>query len=42
MSLLMTHCGSQTFGGGGGTNRLLYENSDAILLENSSGDLALE
>lgn len=24
------------------TNRLLYENSDGILLEDSSGDIALE
>ena len=27
---------------GGATNRLLYENSDGLLLEDSSGDLALE
>lgn len=25
-----------------GINRLLYENSDGILLENSAGDVALE
>lgn len=29
-------------GAGAATNRLLYENSDGLLLEDSSGDLALE
>ena len=29
-------------GAAGGTNRLLEENGDGLLLEDSSGDLALE
>jgi hypothetical protein len=29
-------------GGGAATNRLLFENGDGLLLEDSSGDLALD
>lgn len=33
MPLLLTHCGSQSFGGGA-TNRLLLETGDVLLMEN--------
>jgi len=41
-NLLSLHVGSPFVAGGAATNRLLEENGDGLLLEDSSGDVALE
>lgn len=41
-NLLMMKAGAFYVAAGGATNRLLEENGDGLLLEDSSGDLALE
>lgn len=42
MARLLTLLGVAIGAVSAATNRLIYENSNGILLENSSGDLALE